>query len=342
MSILQWNLRGFRSHRQDLRHLISVHDPKVICLQETFLTQPPFPIPNYSFLSTPHSLSSSAVLVHQSVAYTFPITSTTLPCTVVRVFLRRWITIVSIYLSPSHPIDFDALHSLLSSLQPPLLLLGDFNCRHSLWGDSTTNTRGRRLEHFLQDCDLILLNTNSPTHFDLRTQSFSCLDLSLCTPCLSLDFHWSVLAHNPCSDHFPLLLLPTSYSPIPNPPRWCYDRADWRTFASLSTLSISPSQFSSSSDMLAYFTVSVLSAALSSIPRTTRPFTSRCVPWWNLQCTKAFRLKRAAWSSYRCKRDTPGQLPALITFKLCQHGFDGPLKSPKQRAGAHIFLPSHP
>ena len=207
------------------------------------------------------------------------------------------------------------LFYLLSGLPPPIIVVGDFNCRHTLWGDSVITSRGRSLASFLHDHNLTLLNSGAPTHFDLRTQSFSCLDLAFCSPSLLLDFHWSVLDRNPCSDHFPILLSPTSYVPLPSPPRWCFDRADWNTFTSLASLDLSLSEFSTSSDMLLYFTVSILGAAFVAIPRTSRPFSAKCVPWWSPACTTAFRVKRAAWSSYRCKRHTPGQLPALISFK---------------------------
>ena len=222
---------------------------------------------------------------------------------------------ISVYFSPSHPIDFTAFETLISQLQPPFLVVGDFNCRHTLWGDSTTNSRGRSLERFLFTNNLIILNSDRPTHFDMRTQSFSCLDLSLCSPTLHLDFHWSVLDHFPYSDHFPILLSPTSYVPLPNPPRWCFDRADWHTFTSLSTIPIPPPPLPSISDMLHCFTTTILRAAYTAIPRTSRPYTSKCVPWWNSDCTKALRLKRAAWNSYRYKRGTPHQLSALISFK---------------------------
>ena len=327
MSILQWNIRGFRSHRQDLRHLISSCSPKIICLQETFLTSPPFPIPQYQFFSLPHSISSSAILVHQTIPRSpYPVV-TTLPCTVLRVFLHRWVTLVSFYFSPSQPIDFNALRSLLSSLSSPLLVVGDFNCRHTLWGDSIINPRGRSLELFLHDFDLTLLNNEHPTHFDLRTQTFSCLDLSLCSPDLLLDLHWSVLDQHLYSDHFPILLSPTSYTPLPNPPRWCFRRADWRCFTTLSALQSTPTDFSSSSDMLAYFTVSLLGAAFVSIPRTTRPFSSKCVPWWNPTCQRMLRLKRAAWNRYRHLRNTPSQTSALIQFKRTSAKFRQTIKS---------------
>ncbi len=47
----------------------------------------------------------------------------------------RWITIINLYLSPSQPLNLQTLDTLLSTLSPPsFLVVGDFNCRHTLWG----------------------------------------------------------------------------------------------------------------------------------------------------------------------------------------------------------------
>ncbi len=173
------------------------------------------------------------MLVHNGTPYILQNVNTPLMCTVVKIYIQHWITIINLYFSPSQPLNLQALNILLASLSPPFLVVGDFNCRHSLWGDSTTNSHGRSLENFLLTTDLTILNSNHPTHFDPRTQTFSCFDLSLCSPSLQLDFHWTVLEHFPSSDHFPVLLSHTSYVPLPNPPRWRFHKADWHTFTSL-------------------------------------------------------------------------------------------------------------
>lgn len=56
MALLQSNIQGFFSHRPYICHLICSNNPPTICLQETFLPQPPVPIPKYHFVSFPHSL----------------------------------------------------------------------------------------------------------------------------------------------------------------------------------------------------------------------------------------------------------------------------------------------
>ena len=216
MSILHWNISGLHSHRNYLRYLWSIYEPQVIHLQETFLVQPPTPIPNYHFIYSHHCTAAASILIHHNTPYTYLNIATTIPCIVVPIFIQRWITIVSIYFSPSHPIDYDNLHNLISQLSSPLMIVLYFNCGHALWGDSVVNSHGRPLECYLSASNLSILNSDCSTHFDIRTQSFSCLDLSICTPPLSLYFHQSVLDQYPFSDHFPILLSPTSYVPTPD------------------------------------------------------------------------------------------------------------------------------
>lgn len=179
MAFQQWNIRGLRSHRLNLRHLIYNYNPFIICLRETFLTYPPVPIPNYHFVSSPHSIAQSSILIHKKkTPYTSLSFQTTIPCTIFCIFLQRWITVISVYVSPSIPIAFNASKTLFSQLQPPFIITGNFNCRHTLWRDTTKTSCGWSLEHFLSITELIIFNSDHSTHFDRRTQSFSCLDLS--------------------------------------------------------------------------------------------------------------------------------------------------------------------
>ena len=146
------------------------------------------------------------------------ILTSTLPlCTVVRIFIQRWITIVSVYFSPSHPIDFDNLHDLISQLPSPLMIVGHFNCRHLLWGDSVVNSHGCSLERYLSTSNLSILNSHRPTHFDTRTILF----LRFILMYLSPQSVFSLVSSRPFS-----YLTLTSYVPIPNTPCWCFKRSD--------------------------------------------------------------------------------------------------------------------
>ena len=167
--------------------MTSIYEPQVIYLQETFLVQPSTPILNYHFTHSPHSIADASIFIHHKTPHIYLNIETTIPCTLLRIFLQRWITIVSVYFSPFHPIDFDNLHDLIFQLPySSLIIVGDFNSRYTLWGDSVVNSCGYSLERSLSTS---FLNSDLPTHFDTRTQFFPCLDLFLCTPSLSLYFH---------------------------------------------------------------------------------------------------------------------------------------------------------
>ncbi len=62
-----------------------------------------------------------------------------------RIHLQRFYTVVSLYIPPNTPADGKVFYSLFRQFPPPFLVLGDFNGRHPLWGDSVTNPRGTML-----------------------------------------------------------------------------------------------------------------------------------------------------------------------------------------------------
>ena len=337
MSILQWNLRSFNKQRNDLRYLLKHFNPLVVCLQETQLKALPTPIPDYHFISFPHSLSTTCILIHKSVPFEPVTINTPLQCTATRIFLGHWFTIVSLYLSPSIPIDFTLFKDLLSQISSNFLLLGDFNCRHTLWGDSIINTRGRLLENFISAHDLFLLNSGTHTHFDARTKSFSCIDLSLCSPSIAVNFKWSVTEDTNFSDHFPILIRFIPYTYPTRTPRWSFNRADWTTFTSLTIPTLPPSTFSNSHDLLTFFLTTVLGAAYATIPRTSHPPGSKCVPWWNANCARALRIKRARWKSYRRKQNTIDAQHSFMLYKQASAAMRR-TNSQNQQVGSHMHL----
>ena len=94
------------------------------------------------------------------------------------------------------------LDNVIRQLPRPFLLLGDFNGRHPMWGDTVSNTRGNIIYPFIEDQELAVLNTGDPTHFHIQTETFSVIDLSLSSPDCFLDFSWLALDDRLGSDHF--------------------------------------------------------------------------------------------------------------------------------------------
>lgn len=62
-----------------------------------------------------------------------------------------------LFIFPSHW-PYSLWNPTFSTSQPPLLTIGDLNCRHILWGDSI-NFRDRSLGRFLSNTDSFLVAT---------------------------------------------------------------------------------------------------------------------------------------------------------------------------------------
>ena len=90
-----------------------------------------------------------AVIVNNDVPHHFVKLETALQAFAVKISLNKTITLWSIYLPHSSPIDDKKLHSIINQLPTPFIIMGDFNSHHTLWGCGDTNDRGRTIEDFI-------------------------------------------------------------------------------------------------------------------------------------------------------------------------------------------------
>ena len=114
--------------------------------------------------------------------------NTSLQATAVSISLTKSITICSVYLPPSIPIDSNEFDELIDQLPKPFVLVGDFNAHSSLWGCRDTNVKGRQIEDFISEHNLCLLNDKNHIYLHPATGSYSSLDLTLCSPEVASDF----------------------------------------------------------------------------------------------------------------------------------------------------------
>ena len=309
-TICHWNLQGFSTHYPHLRTLLAHSNAVVTCLQETRLPNPP-PSPPRGFhmyhTCGPPGMDGldhggACVLVKSTIGHLIHPLTTDLQAVAIRCHLDRLYTICSLYLPPASPVSIDQLLALVQQLPPPFLLLGDFNARHHLWGDTVTTPRGRIIESLLAEGDCGILNDGTPTHFHAATSSFSSIDLSICSPLALPDFTWSVARDLYGSDHFPVLLTLQDPSPIASSPRFNYDRADWGRFAAAAVCDGTASNFPSVDAAVDCFHTVVLAAASTAIPTTSGIIRTPPVPWWSAELQAAHREKRAALRRFQHSR----------------------------------------
>ena len=90
------------------------------------------------------------------------------------------------------------LKHIQRQLPQPFIMLGDFNAHNILWGSDNTDARGRKVERFIDNHNINIMNNGAPTRILYNTESE--IDL-MCSSILEADLHWSIAASPGGSDH---------------------------------------------------------------------------------------------------------------------------------------------
>ncbi|RVE43107.1 hypothetical protein evm_012248 [Chilo suppressalis] len=93
---------------------------------------------------------------------------------------------VSFYCPPRSNPSFSKLKlvNLIKSISKPMILAGDFNAHHTVWGCASIDSRSRDLIDIIEENDLVLLNNGSPNTIGL--------DLTMVSSNLALSCEWQV------------------------------------------------------------------------------------------------------------------------------------------------------
>ena len=195
-SILQWNLNGFRAQHEYLQLLMHVHNPAVICLQESnFSEEYMAPLKNYTGYNKnrthAHRASGGVVTyIKDTIPHKVTPLHTQLEAVAVTIFITTAICICNVYFPNSVDIDITILTDLIRQLPHPFVILGDFNSHNILWGSNSTDHRGNTVESLIDSFGLILLNYPAPTHYNVAHNTFSSIDLSICSSNIAPLFQW--------------------------------------------------------------------------------------------------------------------------------------------------------
>jgi len=145
------------------------------------------------------------------------------------------ITRISAYQSPSKPMytkDYETIFSKNNNI----ILLGDFNSKHSNWGCTSTNSRGRKLQEFINSNSGVISAPPSPTYFpnDLHRHP-DILDIVLLKG-ISVNITQVVLPELD-SDHNPVKIILSTYTNAHIPPRkkLINGKPNWCIFSNLIT-----------------------------------------------------------------------------------------------------------
>ena len=310
--IVHWNIRGYYGNFEDLKILIRNSGfPDCICLQETLVAHdiiyPPSGYYAYHTKSNVIATTQSnrltrgtAILIKKNIPHSIvPITSE-IETQAVKVHLSQTYTIVNLYISPQLRLSEEHLNNIISQIRPPFLILGDFNARSPAWGDSTTNDHGTIIERQLLRPDLTILNTGSPTHYHIQTNSTSCIDLSLTSSDSFLNFYWEVFSDSYRSDHFPVTIREVISNQTYSNERYNFNKADWDLYESLTHIATDSLPMDLHIDTLVTeFTKILTHAADASIRKSNSANRKYPIPWWNQECQRLVNSRKTARRKYR-------------------------------------------
>lgn len=302
--ILQWNVRSAISKKCELIYLINKYKPVVAAISETWLKPGSnFRLPGYACFRDDRDdgWGGSAILVKKTMPYSLlslPPHSSRFNAVAVRSFDT---SILSIYIPHPNASIISELSLIFSSLPPPLIVLGDFNCHHPMWGSRAPDSFSPYLLDLIDDFNLCILNDGSPTRQVSPLQNPSAVDLSLTSASLSSKLFWSVLPNSHGSDHFPILISSSSQCPAPFslPPLLKYrlNSADWDTFSSTLDSKVSSLPPINEFNYLNLYTElvnAIIASADSTIPIKKPRSNIPLPPWWDSECTSVTKERNEA------------------------------------------------
>lgn len=204
LRILQTNQAHCRAASAHLEQAILELTPHIILIQEPYLINNMLvtTAPGFSSLGADHH-AKVAILYKQTTYDVFPIHIG--ECFIIIKLQNHTTTliIINVYSPPNCRTSLSAIQPFIKKLKScQILMAGDFNARHSLWGDRLTDQKGEDLVDFILINDFDIINPDdSPPTFE-STRGKTSIDLTLSSHNLT-EFvsNWEVKSEENGSDH---------------------------------------------------------------------------------------------------------------------------------------------
>lgn len=330
LRVLQWNVHSARSRRDEIIRFCAAHLVSVFALSETWLIQSDrFSVPGYGIVrsdSLNRNSQGLAFLVHHSLSFSvISLGQLEYPCQAIRIRINSFdISIINFYLPCHNNKRYTSFFlSVLSQIQTPCILVGDFNGHHPAWGSPAADFAGESIyENLLIRRNFCLLNDGQPTHLSNGNGNLTHLDLSFCSPSLFLKASWAVLNCG-TSDHFPVLSCfgdVADASPTLRRYR-AFKRADWVLFGQTISSFLSEYEINcfKGKDKIKIFEKCLFNGISSSTPLiSVSPKASAQPSWWTKETRKAVIAHHAARNRF-CKTRLPADLLLFrIAFSRCR------------------------
>jgi ribonuclease HI/exonuclease III len=316
--IMQWNACSLTARSAELKNYLSTVEksPDIICVQETFLkANKLFKLDGYVIIRNDRAERPGgglATLIKEGISHRVIDSPANIECLCIEIKSKNIkYVIVNVYIVPCIHVDFDEYKGIFNFKNA--IITGDFNAHNTLWGSSTTDSRGQDLENLLEETECVVINTGQPTRQN-HGGGMSVLDLTMVSKELASKCAWTVLADTLGSDHLPTLThlnVPFEAGAL-SPPRWILNKADWPGFREECRELINNSIASDDIEVFSSnISDAIITAATNNIPKTGISSNKkyRPLPYWNESCSNAIRSRNMNRNKLnKSHRDEDGML----------------------------------
>lgn len=332
-----WNARSIVKHKSELQNLLTNLD--IFIGVETWLKPDiPFKHPGFSEVRqdrTGRPGGGILFLIRNDIKFTKQNAQANLSyafesCTVTISNVVPSFKITACYRAPNtnpSQSDWDNFFSVVNDSEPHVVV-GDFNAHSRMWNCAQDNSQGNYLCNSISGLDLILHNTNSSTHIDYHSGNLSNLDLIFSSNDISDTIQVEVLDDTWGSDHFPININIKTNKTIfrlPNK-RLSSKKTDWlgytKTMGNKFKEFLEPMYNNLNTADKYKFFISEIRGAISSNTPTKKDVSDRVhrnpVPWWDSECEKVIRLRKAAFKKWRYTLDPSDHIQFKKTVAIAR------------------------
>jgi len=239
--LLQWNARSLIANGQEFKKFVEESEEKldIICIQETWLRPHlDYNLPGYESVRSDRGEKQGggcATFVRDGIPFRRIETTTEIECVIIEIYKSDGQLVVFNVYNPCKPLNIETLEEIIRRQRNGKeIWCGDFNSHNSLWGSKQTDSNGEAVEELMDVRQLVCLNNGNGTRIDVRSNTISCIDITLVSNNIANSCEWKVMENTTLgSDHFPILCSINADLDIqgrPSHKKWKFDKADWDKF----------------------------------------------------------------------------------------------------------------
>lgn len=245
--ISQFNVESIQSKKPLLIDFLTENDVDICLLNETWLQEGNhFRLPGYMFISqnckNKKQKGGSAICIKNSLRYKVVNTPYYDYMQSVAIIIYTDVSPLSILCTycPPEGSRFKAckLKQIINNLPKPLLLSGDLNAHHLAFGCDRTKSRGTAVYNLIEEYDLCILNTGSPTTVGSPKKKQSAIDISCISSSLAPLCYWKVHSDAMGSYHYPTIIdiymKVQKFHSIEFVDKYLYKKTDWLKYMEIS------------------------------------------------------------------------------------------------------------